>query len=227
MTSKEEKYQRFLDAQEHPEKYSDEQLDAILHDTEDIVSLKRAFMQERTCSEPVDTDTAWSDMLARHNCRHESAACSATNKQRQWTRIAAAFAGGVVATSVAFAAIVGLGIMRNPLTQHKESTATATAKDTTATKPATTATATRDSTTQKHHDAPQTVIFDNATLSDILRDMAAYYHAEVSYGGGSDASDIRLRFEWNQAKSLADNIALLNSFQQINIVLEGNRITVE
>ena len=227
MTSKEEKYQRFLDAQEHPEKYSDEQIDAILHDAEDIVNLKRAFMQERADHEPVDTDSAWRDLLARHNEQRGHATFRAAQKQRQWIRIAAVFAGGVVATSVAFAAIVGLGIMRNPLAQHKESTEAATAKDTTAVISAATATATRDSTALHHETAPQTIKFDNVPLSKILSDMAAYYRAEVSYGDGSNASDIRLCFDWNQEKSLADNIALLNSFRQINIVLEGNRITVE
>lgn len=55
MNIKEEKCRRFLDAQEHPEKYTDEQLDAIIHDNADIVNLKRAFMQERAERETINT----------------------------------------------------------------------------------------------------------------------------------------------------------------------------
>lgn len=227
MTSKEkEKYQRFLDAQEHPENYSDEQLDDILHDAEDIISMKRAFMQERAEHEPVDTGAAWRELTARQAKHEEPAENQTGTAWRQWMKTAAAFTGGVVATSVAFAAIVSLGIVGNPFAQHTKNAATATLHDSTAIKPAAAAEKS-DSLRQQPRPTPQTVRFDNVPLSEIIRDMATYYNAEVNYGGNSNARSIRLCFEWNQAKSLANNIALLNSFQQINIKLDGNRITME
>lgn len=205
MNIKEEKCQRFLDAQEHPEKYTDEQLDAIIHDNADIVNLKRAFMQERADHETIDTD-----IQPRH----------------QWIKIVAAFAGGIVITSVAFAAIVGLGIVSSPLARNDESAIAVVAKDTINNVHAAT-TANGDSTTQKPKAVERTVKFDNVPLSKILNDMAAYYNVEVSFNDNSNAHDIRLCFEWDRLKSLTDNIALLNSFQQINIVQEGKRLVVE
>lgn len=221
MTSKEEKYQRFLDAQEHPEKYSDEQLDAILGDAADIVSLKRALMQERANREPVDTDAAWHELTAR-------LASPSHHSRPHWPKIAAAFAGGVVATSVAIAAIVGLGIVGNPFAQHHTAATAVRMGDTTAVKPTAIApTAKSDSTAQSLQAAPVTVNFDNVPLAQILSRMAAYYNVEVTFSPTSAARDIRLCFAWDQSKSLADNIALLNSFRQISIVQDGKRITVE
>lgn len=227
MTSKEEKkYQRFLDAQEHPENYSDEQLDDILHDAEDIISMKRAFMQERAEHEPVDTGAAWRELTERQTKHDDPAENPTGTAWRQWMKTAAAFAGGVVATSVAFAAIVSMGIVGNPFAQHPENATTAAPHDSITIKPVAVATKS-DSLRQQPRPMPQTVRFDNTPLSEIVHDMATYYNADVSYGDNSNARSIRLCFEWNQTKSLAENIALLNSFQQINIVLEGNRITVE
>lgn len=56
--------------------------------------------------------------------------------------------------------------------------------------------------------------------------MAEYYHVEVTYAN-EEAKSIRLLFEWDQKKSLDDNLVLLNSFQQININREGNKLTVD
>ena len=56
--------------------------------------------------------------------------------------------------------------------------------------------------------------------------MAKYYGVEVNFANET-AKHIRLHFEWDQAKSLDDNIQVLNSFQQITITRDGNKIVVE
>ena len=46
--SDEEKIKRLLDAQEHPEHYTDEELREIIHDAQPIARMKRALMEART-----------------------------------------------------------------------------------------------------------------------------------------------------------------------------------
>ena len=45
--SDEEKIKRFLDAQEHPEHYTDEELQEIINEAQPIVQLKRALTEQR------------------------------------------------------------------------------------------------------------------------------------------------------------------------------------
>ena len=57
--SDEEKIKRFLDAQEHPEHYTDEELQEIINEAQPIVQLKRALTEERAENEDIDVDSAW------------------------------------------------------------------------------------------------------------------------------------------------------------------------
>ena len=90
-------------------------------------------------------------------------------------------------------------------------------------------TATADSITPKPETkkpAPVVKVFDNTTLSDILSAMGQYYGLKVVYSTAT-AKAIRLHFEWDQAKSIDANIAILNGFQQISITRNGDTLNVE
>ena len=51
--SDEEKIKRLLDAQEHPEHYTDEELCEIIHDAQPLAQLKRALAKEGESMEGV------------------------------------------------------------------------------------------------------------------------------------------------------------------------------
>lgn len=54
--SDEEKIKRLLDAQEHPEHYTDEELCEIIRDARPLAQLKRALAKERAEDEDIDVE---------------------------------------------------------------------------------------------------------------------------------------------------------------------------
>ena len=220
--SDEEKIKRLLDAQEHPEHYTDEELCEIIHDAQSLAQLKRALAKERAEDEDIDVEKAWKAFSQSHP---ESSHPLSRHRVPRWLRVAAVFLGCVLLAGVTFAAMTRLGWIQSPFAAEKPEVAqhapvTAALRDTTAT---------ADSITPKQETkkpAPVVKVFDNTTLSDILSAMGQYYGLKVVYRSES-AKAIRLHFEWDQAKSVDANIAILNGFQQIAITRSGDTLNVE
>lgn len=118
-----------------------------------------------------------------------------------------------------------LGWIRSPFVAEKPEVAqralvTAVPRDTTST---------ADSLAPKQETkkpAPVVKVFDNTTLSDILSAMGQYYGLKVVFRSEFSKA-IRLHFEWDQAKSIDANIAVLNGFQQITVTRNGDTLNVE
>ena len=70
------------------------------------------------------------------------------------------------------------------------------------------------------------VVFENAELGTILREVAAYYQCEVVYKN-QKASDIRLFFTWDRKQSLDDVVGTFNKFERIHIVREDQKLIVK
>ncbi len=64
--SDEEKIKRLLDAQEHPEHYTDEELCEIIHDAQPLAQLKRALAKERAEDEDINVEKAWKAFSLSH-----------------------------------------------------------------------------------------------------------------------------------------------------------------
>ena len=220
--SDEEKIKRLLDAQEHPEHYTDEELREIIHDARPLAQLKRALVEERADDEDINVEKAWKAFSQSHP---DSSYPHSHQHIPRWLHVAAVFLGCVLLAGVAFAAMTRLGWIRSPFASEKPEVArrapvTAVSRDTAST---------ADSLAPKQETkkpAPVVKVFDNATLSDILSAMGQYYGLKVVYRSES-AKAIRLHFEWDQAKSIDANIAILNGFQQITITRSGDTLNVE
>lgn len=218
--SDEEKIKRLLDAQEHPEHYTDEELREIIHDARPLARMKRALMEERAEDEDINVEKAWKAFSQTHP---DSSHPLSRHRIPRWLHVAAVFLGCVFLAGVTFAAMTRLGWIRNPFAAEKSEVVqhapvTAVSRDTTV-----------DSITPKQETkkpAPVVKVFDNTTLSDILSAMGQYYGLKVVYSSAT-AKAIRLHFEWDQAKSVDANIAILNGFQQISITRNGDTLNVE
>ena len=240
--SDEEKIKRLLDAQEHPEHYTDEELQVIIRDARPLAQLKRALAEERAEDEDIDVEKAWKAFSQLHSdssssyksettstvspsMESHSTAQPSRHRVPRWLHVAAVFLGCVFLAGVAFAAMTRLGWIRSPFVAEKPEVAqrapvTAVPRDTTSTADSL---APRQETKKP---APVVKVFDNTTLSDILSVMGQYYGLKVVYRSES-AKAIRLHFEWDQAKSIDANIAILNGFQQITITRSGDTLNVE
>lgn len=58
-TMDDERLIRFLDAQEHPERYTEEQLNDLMREGKDLALLKRAMMEERARHADLDVEAEW------------------------------------------------------------------------------------------------------------------------------------------------------------------------
>ena len=220
--SDEEKIKRLLDAQEHPEHYTDQELREIIHDARPLAQLKRAISEERADDEDINVEKAWKAFSQSHP---ESSHPLSRHRIPRWLRVAAVFLGCVLLAGVAFAAMTRLGWIRSPFAAEKSEVVQrapimAVPRDTASTADS------LASKQEKKKPAPVVKVFDNTTLSDILSAMGQYYGLKVVYRSES-AKAIRLHFEWDQAKSIDANIAILNGFQQIAITRSGDTLNVE
>jgi hypothetical protein len=210
----EEKTKMLLDAQEHPEQFTDETLDQMQDDSEIRTLMeataqgKRALMKHQPVASQEAIDAAWKDFEAKHFPK--AAKVSILHK------VAASFIGLLFISGIAFAAIHIVRNYRNAVgedvksptqeTQISDSHQQALPTDTTATVPP--------------------VVFDNVTLDSILPQIARHYGYTVSFR--SDKSKpLRLFLTWNPQDSIQKVTDKLNLFELIHIVLEEQTMIVE
>ena len=209
-----EKTKMLLDAQEHPEQFTDEALRQMQDDPEIRVLMeataqgKRAFMKHQPKESHEAIDAAWQDFEAKHFPK--AAKVSILHK------VAASFIGLLFISGIAFAAVHIVRNYRNTVgedvkspTQEKQisdSHQQALSTDTAATVPP--------------------VVFDNVTLDSILPQIAQHYGYTVFFR--SDKSKpLRLFLTWNPQDSIQKVTDKLNLFEQIHIVLDEQTMIVE
>ncbi len=210
---------RILDAQEHPEHYTDEQLEEILAEADNLALLKRAMEMEDTNCENIDVEAEWAAFEAKHP-EEKTIGKPISNHIRM--KVAASTIGIIFIAGAAFAAAVGLGIISNPFStkiEPKQEMIALVKTDTIAEKNDTIV-------SMPVKQEAKTQIFDNVKLEKIIAEISRYYHVEATFAN-EEAKHIRLYFEWDQAKSLDENIDILNSFQKITITRDNNKLTID
>lgn len=209
-----EKTKMLLDAQEHPEQFTDEALRQMQDDPEIRALMeataqgKRALMKHQPVESQEAIDAAWQDFEAKHFPK--AAKVSILHK------VAASFIGLLFISGITFAAIHIVRNYRNAVGEDVKSSTQETQisdfhqqalpTDTTATVPP--------------------VVFDNVTLDSILPQIARHYGYTVSFC--SDKSKpLRLFLTWNPQDSIQKVTDKLNLFEQIHIVLDEQTMIVE
>ena len=205
-----EKTKMLLDAQEHPEQFTDEVL-RQMQDNPEIRALmeatalgKRALMKHQPVESQEAIDAAWQDFEAKHFPK--------ATKVSILHKMAASFISLLFISGIAFAAVHIVRNYREDVksptqeTQISDSHQQAVPTDTTATVPP--------------------VVFDNVTLDSILPQIARHYGYIVSFR--SDKSKpLRLFLTWNPQDSIQKVTDKLNLFEQIHIVLDEQTMIVE
>ncbi len=73
---------------------------------------------------------------------------------------------------------------------------------------------------------PTIKIFKEENFEELIKQVSAYYGAEVSFQSPTTKS-LRLYFKWNQSLPLNEVVEQLNSFEQIAIALDDNILIIE
>lgn len=202
--NKDEKRLMLFDMQEHPEKYTDEQIERLLAD-EDVKDFLRDLAMARMAGKKatpkkVDVDKAWKEF--------------ANGSYRNRMKIAASVVGIIFLSGVAFAAVQNGWFKFS--TSDKAVEEKATTEQIVNSKQLVNDSLKAMTTESKDSLDMKPVVFDNAELGTILTQMADFYHVKVEYVN-ANTQHVRLFFNWNKTKTLEQNLELLNAFDRIQI----------
>jgi len=226
--------ERFLEMQDHPELLTDKQLQRALNDpqmrelVEQMAQTKRAFVGKEPQAEQPDVEFEWQKFAEEHTDELNALDDDTDRKTQIATirhlmgrmpyKIAASFIGIILAAGMAFAAI---HIVRTVTKQQPQTVQTE--QPMTAELPAALSADTNKTDTIA---TAEPVVFDNVPLEKMLPEIAAYYHAEVSFQS-DEARQLRFHFVWKPEDGLPHAIDKLNRFESLTVRLDGNRIIVE
>lgn len=208
---------RLLEAVEHPERYSDEELAMLFNDSEvrnlyDTMTKTSGLLTETP--EP-DIDMEWRRFAA-------------ANRKKKLLRLpfsrhAAAAVVAIVASLAMVAATIGIKYtIEHPAPQETDVRQPYEATEGTSG----TDIAVQDSMTPESLPVPETRVFSDETLERIIVEICEYYGASAEFKSAA-AKNLRLYFKWDQSQPLSDVVDQLNNFEQIDITLDKEVITVE
>ncbi len=217
-----DKIDRLLDAMEHPDRYTQSEIEKILHDPE-VKDVSDLIDKTKSSLMPIvtpDIDVEWKRFEVNH--------CHSRNDNSNWlerllSRNAAASIAVGIASFTAVAAIVGIGI------HQINNNRTEIIREVKPTADKTVVVSRRDSLETfevKGKTAPQTIVFGDETLETILTGIATYYDYKVVFNNDASKS-LRLYFRWNQAHTLEETVERLNNFEQINLTIKDKTIKVD
>ncbi len=214
-----DKTERYLDALEHPECHSDEELAGMMADADNqeiIEVLEKTKSALQNVHIP-DVEAEWQRFAEAHSVKDKR-----TDRLLVlFSRHAAASIIVIFLSVAAITAAVGIGVtMLSSSKQSDESVAT----------PAQTTQQIErvDINPDDSEQTPiitETILFDNQPLDTILTEMTKYYSCELTFLN-EDVKSLRLYFKWNQAAPLEDVIEELNNFEQINIRIDDHNTLI-
>ena len=210
--NKDEKRVMLFDMQEHPEKYTDEQVADLLADADMKEFLRDMAMArmavKKANPQKVNVDEAWKE-FSKANVADKAIATKTKAVYRSKIKIAASIAGIIFLSGFTFAAVQN-GWLRF-LSSDKATDDEATLEQVTATiVPA------KDTEERKDSLSMKPIVFDNTELSVILTEMSEFYRVKVEYLN-AETKHVRLFFNWNKTKTLEQNFEILNAFDRIQI----------
>ena len=216
--NKDEKRLMLFDMQEHPEKYTDEQMEHLLADEEVKEFLRDLAMArmagKKATPKKVDVDKAWKEFAETHNKDLSTDKKEANSTYRNRMKIAASIVGIIFLSGVALAAVQN-GWFKSS-TSDKVVEEKAATEQTVNSKQLANDSLKAITTEPKDSLDMKPVVFDDAELGTVLMQMADFYHVKVEYMN-VNTLHVRLFFNWNKTKTLEQNLELLNAFDRIQI----------
>lgn len=213
---------RLLDALEHPENYSDAEVEQILTDPEarEVYDMLRKTADASAPVSEINLDEEWRRFEAKQPKRRPVIL--------RWlsfmaSRNAAAVIIALVGTLAVVAATIGVTHYFNA---NKEMAQTEQAEQQKQTAIADSRVAPTDTIPTETTPLPETIVFKGENLGKILADMAGYYGVTVKFNQDAVKS-LQLYFEWDQSLPLNEVVEQLNNFEQINITLTDKALTVK
>ena len=195
---------RLLDAQDYPETFTEEELQAMLKEddfresAELMARLKQAYIGEET--EQIDVDAEWQRFASQKPKR----------RSWGWMQIAAAFIGLLMLSGIAYAAIHIVSSSRSQQAVENQGDRSL-------------------DSVQNHGPVPlipEPKTFENVPLKDITAELASFYHIATEVRNGETAA-LRLYYPWNPQMPLQQVVEELNRFEKVNLTLTNDTLIIE
>ena len=193
-----ERLKKLAQMTEHPDRYSDEEW-------------KEVFCGETIGKE--ETDEAWNRFASKHFPAEEEPQQTSMQSKSPLLKMAAAFAGILIISGLAFAAIkmshhdAGEQALQTARTSPTEQKQTVEEKE-------------------EKRAAMRTVTFEDAELQQIADSLSVFYNVTPVFIQ-QQARHLRLYYEWNQRSSISEVVSEINHFDHINITLQGDSIIIK
>ena len=193
----------FRDMQEHPEKYSDQEVEAMMDDLDQMPDVDMAW--QRLCENEELGVKSEKFATAHPTAQHNS----------QFRKMAASVIGVIMVSAIALAAIYSLTPGSSPKERgvYRSGVEKTEAKTDYSPLPG------------RGAGGEATIIFDNVPLDTMLNEMASYYRIAVEFQR-EEARQLRLHFEWKHDESLDRVLERLNNFEAVNIIREPEKLIV-
>ena len=213
---------RLLNALEHPENYSDAEVEQLLTDPEarEVYDMLRKTADVSAPVSEINLDEEWRRFEAKQPKRRPIIL--------RWlsfmaSRNAAAVVIALVGTLAVVAATIGVTHYFNANKEMAQTEQTEPLKQTAI---ADSNVAPTDTIPTETTPLPETIVFKGENLERILSDMGGYYGATVKFNQDG-AKSLQLYFEWDQSLPLNEVVEQLNNFEQIDITLTDKVLTVK
>ena len=183
--TQEEKLQRLLEMQEHPERYTEEEIRQLMTDEE-----CRQLYEQMVRA----TDAIFSEKV--------------TAKE---TTIGVLMLSGIAYAAIHIISNVG-GNMKSPTQEARVSIQQPQRQN--------------QATEEITDSIPQTRIFENVPLDEMVSELASYYN-KVADVQNAQAHDLRLYYKWELKDKIENVMDDLNHFDHVNLVLEDDKLIVK
>lgn len=203
-TDREDKLSKVLDATEHPEQYTDEQLEELLSD-EECADYYRLMCDAASAYAATHTETDEELEAEWQRLQHRSARAVLFSIRK----IAAVVIAILALTGISYAAVSLMTDYEETPSANTEMTETSSSLPDSPTEPA---------------DTVQT--FQNVELQDILTAVATHYQLQTEYRN-EQSRHVRLYIKWNKSEGVETMLERLNKFDKVTLTLSDNKIIVE
>ena len=194
--------QLFRSMQEEPDKYSDQEIEAMMDDLDRLPDVEEAWQQ-------------FENEERRMKNEEFATALPIVKFHSSLRKVAASFVGLLLVSAVAIAAV--------HIVQHYQKPKAPQVTETTAvnTQLSTLNSQLKEDTLAK----AEPVVFDNVPLDSIAKDIAVYHHLDLALQN-EQTRQLRFYFVWNPDDSLQEVIEKLNMFEQVNLTVENGKLIV-
>lgn len=207
----EEKLQRLLEMQDHPERYTEEEIRQQIADEE----CRQLYEQMVRGADAVFAEAEVADAT---NGSSDHPVLRTTFQLRRGKKylVAANIIGVLMLSGIAYAAIhiisnVGVNMKSQP--QETQVLSQQPQRPT-------------QSIEEITDSIPQTHIFENVPLDEVASELALYYNKVVDIQN-AQAHDLRLYYKWERKDELESIVSDLNHFDHVNLVLEDDKLIVK